>query len=275
MVLASPAGAEKEMLMLRTFILIGILALGGGAAAADDGAPGDDARSILERYVGAWRGAEEMNLDERVVLGITITGEGGGEYTVTLDPDGTARLEEGRPPSSAPRLETDIEMLRRIDRDEISAFTAMARAQWDDPTPLQVHLPPGFRWTAKAKALYFPLTFHFFNRSWPEVIPFGESASRFVHGGNSAIFYYDLGLRTAWYQVKPGMHVNAEPKDQINPFPSLFIFTRGAIQARLGGEERTCAEGEAVLVPAGMTHEFWAKPDQYGELILIMFGEGA
>jgi quercetin dioxygenase-like cupin family protein len=71
------------------------------------------------------------------------------------------------------------------------------------------------------------------------------------------------------------MHVNAEAKDQTNPFPSLFIFTRGAIQARLGGEERTCTEGEAVLVPAGMTHEFWARPDQYGELILIMFGEGA
>lgn len=29
------------------------------------------------------------------------------------------------------------------------------------------------------------------------------------------------------------------------------------------------------MVPAGMTHEFWAEQGQYGEFVLVMFGEGA
>ena len=53
------------------------------------------------------------------------------------------------------------------------------------------------------------------------------------------------------------------------------IVTRGTMTARLDGVERSLHEGEAVLIPAGMTHERWAAPGQYGEAILIMFGEGA
>jgi D-lyxose ketol-isomerase len=107
------------------------------------------------------------------------------------------------------------------------------------------------------------------------VIPFGDGLTRNVHGANSAIFYYQRGIRTGWYQVEPGMHVNRSEADQTNPFPSLFIMTRGRIQARLGGELLELEEGQAVLVPAGMAHEFWAEEDQYGELVLVMFGEGA
>ncbi|HEY0590199.1 MAG TPA: hypothetical protein VGF40_00415 [Thermoanaerobaculia bacterium] len=259
--------------MLRSFVLIGMLAV--ASASAEEVAQPAEARAILARYVAAWRGTEEMALAERVVMAFTVTGTGGGNFIVTLDPEGTASLAEGSPSAATPRLETDLETLRRMDRGEISALTAMARAQADDPTPLRVHFPPGYRWTPKDQALYLPLTFHFFNRSWPEVVPFGEENSRFVHGGNSAIFYYDRGLRTSWYQIKPGMHVNADATEKTNPFPSLFILTRGAIQVRLGGTERTLTEGEAVFVPAGTQHELWARPNQYGELILIMFGEGA
>jgi quercetin dioxygenase-like cupin family protein len=35
------------------------------------------------------------------------------------------------------------------------------------------------------------------------------------------------------------------------------------------------SEGEAVLIPAGVAHEFWATEDQYAECVLIMFGPGA
>ena len=100
------------------------------------------------------------------------------------------------------------------------------------------------------------LHFHFWNRDWPEVIPFGDGMTRNIHGGNAAPFYYDRGLRTSWYQLEPGMHINREEAMQTNPFPSLFIMTRGRIQARLGGTDMTLQEGQTVLVPAGMTHEF-------------------
>jgi mannose-6-phosphate isomerase-like protein (cupin superfamily) len=107
------------------------------------------------------------------------------------------------------------------------------------------------------------------------VIPFGDGLTRNVHGGNSAIFYYQQGLRTSWYQLEPGLHINRDEEEQVNPFPSLFIMTRGRIQARLGGTEMTLEEGHAVFVPAGMTHEFWAEEGQYGEFVLVMFGQGA
>jgi len=34
-------------------------------------------------------------------------------------------------------------------------------------------------------------------------------------------------------------------------------------------------EGQAMLIPAGVTHEFWNPNDQPAEIVLIMFGKGA
>ena len=35
------------------------------------------------------------------------------------------------------------------------------------------------------------------------------------------------------------------------------------------------SEGQAVVIPPGMTHEFWAETGQYGECIYLAFGQGA
>jgi len=35
------------------------------------------------------------------------------------------------------------------------------------------------------------------------------------------------------------------------------------------------SEGQAVLIPPRMTHEFWADAGQYGEFVFTAFGEGA
>lgn len=237
---------------------------------------GDDARTILQRYADAWRGEEEMALRDTVVLGFEIDGTGGGEHHVAIPPSGNVELADGIPEAGYDVVfTTDIEFLRRLDRGELNALTALSRARSSDPTPLDFRFPEGFGWTPEARAFLLPLMFHFWNRDWPEVIPFGDGMTRNVHGGNAAIFYYDRGLRTGWYQLEPGMHINREEGDQRNPYPSLFIMTRGRVQARLGGTEMELQEGHAVLVPAGMTHEFWAQDGQYGEFVLIMFGEGA
>jgi mannose-6-phosphate isomerase-like protein (cupin superfamily) len=120
-----------------------------------------------------------------------------------------------------------------------------------------------------------PFIFHFWNRGRPEVIRFGTGSTRMVHGAEATILYYDRGLRTAWYQLDEGVHINANPRAQRNPFPSLFIATRGSAHARIDGIERRLREGEAVLVPAGMSHEFWTAPGECAEVILVMFGNGA
>lgn len=234
----------------------------------------DSARQILARYVAAWRGTEEMTLAEPLVVGFRFTGKGGGEHHVVVLPDGTATLRDGVPPGTV-AFTGNIEMLRRLDRGELSAMTALGRASWSDRTPLDVELPEGFLFTAERQAVLLPFVFHFWNREWPEVVRFGEGTTRLVHGGNAAIFYYDRELRSGFYQVEPGQHINREADQQTNPFPSLFIMIRGQVEARLGGIERRLHEGEAVLVPPGMTHEFWAGPEQYGEFIMVAFGDGA
>lgn len=235
----------------------------------------DGAEEILKRYAKAWRGEEEMELRGETVLAFWVTGEKGGEYHVLLPPEGAARLAEGAADSFTFGFETDLETLRRLDRGEWNAFTAMGQARGTDPIPLVPKTPEGFEWTPENRGYFIPLLFHFWNREWPETIRFGEGTTRLVHGGNAAIFYYDRGLRSAWYQIKPGMHVNEDPADQTNDFHTLVIMSRGAVSSRLGGIERELREGEAVFIPAGMPHEVWAGPAQYGECIILMFGEGA
>lgn len=232
-----------------------------------------DARSILQRYVDAWRGTEEMEMADTLVVGFRFTGPGGGEYHAVFAPGGTAELREGMPPDVL-FLHGDMDILRRLDRGELSAMTAMGRAHMSDPAPLDFTLPEGVEWGPELQAL-LPWVYHFWNREWPEVTRFGEGTTRLVHGGHSAILYYDLGLRTAFYRVEPGMHINEPIDQQTNPFQSLFIVIRGEFESRLDGRHQTLREGEAILVPSGMTHEFWAGPDQYGEFIMIAFGEGA
>lgn len=233
----------------------------------------DDARTILQRYVEAWRGPDEMTLDNTLTVGFRFSGPGGGEYHAVFSPDGRAALADGLPDSTF-HFHGDMAILRRLDRGELSAMTAMGRARMSDPAPLDIGLPPG-GWTPETQAVLLPFTFHFWNRSWPEVARFGDGTTRRVHGGEAAILYYQPGLRTAFYQLEQGMHVNEEASDQTNPFPSLFVVIRGAIDAHLDGLPRTLHEGEAVLVPAGMTHEFFVGSGGYGEMIMIAFGEGA
>ena len=76
-------------------------------------------------------------------------------------------------------------------------------------------------------------------------------------------------------QIENGQHVNAEPRDQVNPFPSMLVITRGRTEAKIGGRQLTLHAKQTVLIPAGVSHEFWNPYDEPAEGILLMFGEGA
>ena len=91
-------------------------------------------------------------------------------------------------------------------------MTAVGRERMSDKTPLDIGFIEGF--LPSMDFIYgtlMPLGFHFFSRGKPEVISYGEKFSRFVHGGNTVIFYYQKGLRISWYQVKKGMKINNSP----------------------------------------------------------------
>ncbi len=235
----------------------------------------DSAQVILQRYAEAWRGRQELEFQGTLVLGFWVRGEQGGEYTVALSDAPGSVAREGAPPQYDIGFELDIDFLRRLDRGEIGALTAMGQTRSSDPIPLNPKLGPQFSKRPDAPLLFRRLGFHFWNRGWPEITPFSESAARVVHGANAAVFVYDREFRSAWYQLKPGMHINADARDQTNNFPQLVIVTRGQFSARLDGRQLILSEGQTVFIPAGMAHEFWAEAGQYGELIWTAFGEGA
>jgi hypothetical protein len=213
-------------------LLLPVLSRTGGATGSE--AP-EGAREILERYARAWRGREEMPLDTAVILGFRIRGEGGGDFHVVLPPEGGAELRPGEPAPGAALVttfETDIDFLRRLDRGELNALTATVQATGHDPIPLVPHHPEGFRWTPEARAFVYPLWFHFWNRDWPEVIPFGDGRTRQAHGANATVFYYDRGLRTMRHQLGPGMRLGgAGGHAHTTTFSYLVVTTRGEMHA--------------------------------------------
>jgi mannose-6-phosphate isomerase-like protein (cupin superfamily) len=235
----------------------------------------DSARVILQRYADAWRGRQELPFEGPLIIAFWVGGSQGGEYNLALSQEAGAVVREGVPASYDIGFEFDIAFLRRLDRGEIGALTAMGQARSSDPIPLNPKLGPQFNKRPDASLLFRRLSFHFWNRDWPETVAFGESATRQVHGANAAVFVYDQEFRSAWYQLKPGMHINADPLEQANDFPQLVVVTRGQFKARLDGRERIVSEGQAIFIPAGMTHEFWAEAGQYGEVIWTAFGKGA
>jgi mannose-6-phosphate isomerase-like protein (cupin superfamily) len=234
-----------------------------------------DAATILAEYAAAWRGRHAMRtLEQSVVFGFSV--EGDGDFQLRLPAEGQAELQSGLPEETSDWVATftlSMDTLRRLDRGEINALTAMGQAQVNDPIPLSPRVSP--EWAPQLRSFVLPLMFHFWTREWPQVVRFGEGTTRTVHGANATVLYFQKGLRTAWYQLEPGMRANEKALDQRNPFDSLLILTRGRVQARLDGVERPLLEGEAVFIPAGMSHQFWAGEEDYGESILLMFGDGA
>ena len=171
-------------------------------------------------------------------------------------------------------FKTDHATLAQIDIGALNGLTAMAQTRASDPAPMTLEFMDGFQPQDQAtfQSKFLSVAFHFWTRDLPETISLKESASRVVHGANAAAVFYDSDLHSAWYHVKKGQHVNADSKDQINDHPSLFIFTNGTGQARIGGVEKAVSASEAIHVPSGVAHEFWNPHDTPLEFIIVMWG---
>ncbi len=121
----------------------------------------------------------------------------------------------------------------------------------------------------------FSTAFHFWKRGNPEIFRFGELATLQRHGAQVGILLYQPGFLSAWVSIEPGQHANAEADDQTNPFPSMLIWAESRGKARIGGREVDMGGGEAVMIPAGVTHEFWNPFDVPFQGFMLAFGEGA
>ncbi|UCH82930.1 MAG: hypothetical protein JSW50_10690 [Candidatus Latescibacterota bacterium] len=199
-----------------------------------------------------------------------------GEWHLEIEGSDKIKLKRGALTVPAPYYITDMETLRRIDRGELGIMTAMGRAKMTDPAPMDFGLANEYQLTPEAMAMLIPFGFHFWTKGKPEIVHFGElDQAREIHGAYATLFYYQKGLRSGYYRVEKDQHINADESDQVNPFPSLFIFIGGALECRIGGKEMSIEGKQTMLVPAGVSHEFWNPNDEPAEFILIMFGEGA
>jgi hypothetical protein len=258
---------------------LAILACGLIFAAAAAEMPGRSPEEILLSFVEDFR--SDPAAGEPIVFGVAVKGPEGGNWHVVVSGRGEngeaaeVDLRKGLSASPSVLYTLDLATLRKIDSGEMNALTAMGKARASDPAPMDIELMPGFKPDPAFFGRFIPFTFHFWTRGFPEVVSFGGPHSREVHGANAVVFYYERGLRSAWAQIEKDQHVNSDPKDQINPFPTMIIGIRGRAVAKIGGVEKEFHAGQMVFIPAGVAHEAWNPYDEPAEIILLMFGEGA
>ena len=234
--------------------------------------PEDELRRLAEDY------ARDPSLNLAITFGIRIDDD---DWTIAAKPAtgseaANVTVERGAPTVPAFVYDTDVETFARIAGGDIHALTTMAQARASDPTLVQVDTVNGFEMDEAGRAAFLSVSFHFFTTGVPEIVPLDPSRALPVHGGEALPIYYADGLRTSWYGIAPGQHINADAEDQVNDFPSLFVIIEaGTARGRIGGRDVVLDDNQAILVPAGMSHEFWNPGDERATLILIMFGEAA
>jgi mannose-6-phosphate isomerase-like protein (cupin superfamily) len=252
-------------------MLATLLALLAAAPAAAQ-RPDEELRRLAEDY------ARDPSLTQPITFGMRIDD---ADWIIAATPkaDGKAAnvtVSPGVPAVATFVYVTDAATFARIAAGEVHALTTMAQARASDPTPMQLDTVNGFEMDEAGRAAFLSASFHFFTTGIPEVVPLDPSRALPAHGGEALPIYYGEHLRTSWYGIAPGQHINAEARDQVNDFPSLFIILdAGTARARIGGREMTLDDDRAIFVPQGMSHEFWNPGDERATLILIMFGENA
>jgi mannose-6-phosphate isomerase-like protein (cupin superfamily) len=196
-------------------------------------------------------------------------------WTVTVAGDETT-LARGAPAEPTYYyLVREEETLHQIDRGELSMLTGMVKAFSTDVVPTDVDVMEGYQPPEDFQTWLMPQIFHFWNRGFPEIVPFGDGHTLPSHGGHVSVLYYQPGFRSGWGYLAPGEHANEDPRSRSNPFPSLFIALEGTITARINGVDHEFSEGNFMIIPAGVEHEFINETDENVHFMLFMFGEGA
>ncbi len=196
-----------------------------------------------------------------------IAGEHGANGTVTVT--------QGKPNTPVFFFYTDINTLNKIEQGKMNALTGSAKAFQTDSAPFDIDVMEGFTPDEDFTNTLFKIFFHFWTRGMPERIPYGLDLTRFTHGAQASIFYYQEGFRSGYFAIKQGQHANKDEKSQTNPFPSLLIVIKGEGQMIIDGKKSKLSAGEAILIPAGISHEFLNPNKEPVEGILLMFGDGA
>ncbi|MBX2827507.1 MAG: cupin domain-containing protein [Flavobacteriaceae bacterium] len=273
---------------LKTFIIAALsFALFNSIAASENksnlaptkavrGSVENEAETILKNFVTDY--TNDRYASEKRAVGIEVPEQGSWTLTVTGKKNAgkwEVLLNDGLPKIPTYIYTIEFETLKAIDAGKINALTAQGKAFSSDYTPMSVREMEGFLPTEMDDSNLNAFSFHFWTRGFPEVIPFREDATRRAHGSNFVVFYYEKGLRTAWYKILPGERVRDDAREQAAPFPMMGITIKGTIEGIVDGERVTVSEGNTVFIPANVAHKWWNDKDEPVEVVLIMFGEGA
>ncbi|HEX8171343.1 MAG TPA: cupin domain-containing protein [Thermoanaerobaculia bacterium] len=234
-------------------------------------APRRGVREILQSYVDDYR--RDPQAATPITFSIRIKDDSTWHVVVAGKNDVT--LHEGLPATPLLGFVLDRATLERLDRGQLNALTAMGKARDSDAAPMDFDAPAGAQPSDESVRAFLPLIFHFWTRGTPEIVPFGPTLTRPLHGGHVVLFYYQPGVRYGWFHLVRGDHVNADPRDQTNPFPTIVVVTRGRCTAKIGGKTTELRAGQMLFIPANTTHEVWNDRRQPAEGTLLMFGEGA
>ncbi len=234
-----------------------------------------DAKSIIEGY------AKDYQNDVTFVKDVTFAVKVGDAYwhvkakAKTEESLAKVTVHDGKPEQPSFYFDTNLETLNKVDRGEMSALTGAAKAFSTDYAPFDADVMEGFNPDKGFLKTLMSVYFHFWTKGLPERIPYGLDYTRFTHGAQASIFYYQPGFRSGYVAIKKGQHANEDEKSKSNPFPTLLIAIKGEGKMIINGVESILTAGEAVLIPAEVKHEFMNENDAPLECILLMFGDGA
>jgi len=234
-----------------------------------------DARTIIEGYAEDYQNDVTLTKDVTFAVKVDETYWHVKAKVKTDESPAKVTVYDGKPEQPSFYFYTDLETLNKIDRGEMNAFTGSAKAFSTDFAPFDADVMEGFNPDQDFLKTLLSVYFHFWTKGLPERIPYGLDYTRFTHGAQASIFYYQPGFRSGYVAIKKGQHANEDEKSKSNPFPTLLIAIKGEAKMIINDVESTLPAGEAVLIPAGVKHEFLNENDILFEAILLMFGEGA
>lgn len=226
--------------------------------------------NMLSDFAGTCSGLMSKDGEFVVQLNISPPGE---QWYVSVDERGVLELHPGEHDSPIMTLVMSQATLARIHSGEITALTAGGKGSSADSAPVEIEFDAAVRDLSRPKETTLGFLQHFFARERPERIPLGESYSRMVHGAHAIPLYYADGLRSAWYLVKDGQHLN-EPGDT-NPYHQAFVIISGCGRAKIGETEVEVRARESYYIPPDSDHVLWPARGDSLELIWFAWGEGA
>ncbi|GJL94981.1 MAG: hypothetical protein DHS20C05_13860 [Hyphococcus sp.] len=233
---------------------------------------------ILQTYAADY--ALDVTFKEDITLGVKVGEEFYAVEGVAAKEGAPARVSVSRGEPATPSIiysfESETE-LRQLYSGELNIFTLMARAFEHEVTPVRIQAMDGYTPPEDVNPadVILPLTFHFWTKGQPELIPFGPDLTRFTHGTNAGIFYYQPGFRSIWFDIRPGHHVNENEESRSNPFPSMLILVEGSVTAIVNDKTSSFTAGTTMFIPANVNHHFINNGEQSARGFLLMFGDGA